>query len=185
MTDQRYPLHWPQSWPRTLEPVRSRFKTVFIKARYELFHELELLGATDVILSTNIPLKNNGEPYANYRITDHGVAVYFKKGNRPMVFACDKFDRIEDNLWAVAKTINSIRGIERWGASDMMERAFTGFQALPDPDDWRSTLGYPKTLEEAESAYREMARRAHPDMGGSIDQMQKLNKAITNARATL
>lgn len=185
MTDQRYPLHWPQGWPRTLQPVYSRFRTTFSNARSELFEELRRLKASDVTLSTNIPLKTNGEPYANYRLDDKGIAVYFKHRGKPMVLACDKFDKIEDNLYSIAMTIKAIRGIERWGASEMMERAFTGFQALPDPDDWRSTLGHPKTLQEAESAYREMARQAHPDMGGSLDQMQKLNKAITDARAAL
>lgn len=187
--DQKYPLHWPSGWKRTLLPKRSRFKTNFSKARREVFEELRRLKAKDAILSTNIPLKSNGEPYATYRLADMGVAIYFKHKGKHMVFACDKFDRIEDNLWAVVQTIKAIRSIERWGASEMMERAFTGFQALPDPnaEDWKHVLNLSSkpTLEEAKSAYQRLAKEFHADHGGSHEKMVRINKAWEQAQKEL
>lgn len=184
MSDQRFPLHWPQGWPRTKSPIRSRFRVTFSKARRELFEELgkRRLNATDIILSTDIPLKTNGEPYAVYRLEELGVAVYFKYKGRPMVLACDKFDKIEDNIYSVAQTIRAIRSIERWGASEMMERAFTGFQALPDPTDWKAILGDQPNFTSCEKRYRELAKEAHPDAGGSTEAMSRLNDALSKAR---
>lgn len=186
MRDQRYPLHWPAGWPRTNNRDHSRFRTAtFSKARAEIFAELERMGATDEILSTDIPLKKDGQPYAVYRLDDPGVAVYFKYKGRPMVFACDKFLGIEENMWAIAKTINAIRGIERWGASEMMERAFTGFEALPEPESWRTVLGHHDTVEGVEKAYRLQMKHSHPDVGGSNEMVHTLNKARDQAISEL
>jgi hypothetical protein len=72
-------------------------------------------------------------PYAKYKTPDDpGVAVYFELNGRSQVFACDKWDRVEDNLQAIRKTIEAIRGIERWGSSEMLNRIYKGFQALPE-----------------------------------------------------
>jgi hypothetical protein len=38
-------------------------------------------------------------------------------------------------------------------------------------------------LEVAEAAYRALAKRAHPDAGGSTETMQRLNAAIETIRA--
>ncbi len=46
---------------------------------------------------------------------DRGVAVYFTHLRRSMCFTCDKWDQVEDNLYAIVKTIETLRGIERWG----------------------------------------------------------------------
>ena len=47
---------------------------------------------------------------------------------------------------------------------------------------WASMLGFPRTLAEAETNYRTLARTAHPDLGGSQEQMAWLNNAIGEAR---
>lgn len=48
---------------------------------------------------------------------------------------------------------------------------------------WQSVLGFPSSLVQAEAAYRRAARVAHPDLGGSQEQMAMLNDAIAQARA--
>lgn len=52
---------------------------------------------------------------------------------------------------------------------------------------WRQTLGITATatLPEAERAFRALAKRAHPDLGGSVEAMTALNAAITEARRSL
>lgn len=104
-----------------------------------------------------------------------------------MVFACDKYNRSEDNIYAIAKTVDAMRGIERWGASDMMERAFSGFKALNaenDGESWWSILGCDPhaSQEQIDAAYKIKARQAHPDLGGSAEAMQKVNIARDQAR---
>lgn len=182
---EAYPLYWPEGWKRTTYREHSRFKTGFGAARNLLFAELARMGASKIILSTNIPLRNDGLPRANVRPDDgdSGVAVYFQRKDKPMVFACDKFRETCDNIYAIAKTIDAMRGIERWGASDMMERAFSGFKQLAAEnagESWWNTLVVrpDASVEEIEAAFKSCAKLAHPDVpGGSHDAMSKLNAA--------
>ena len=192
-----YPLHWPENRPRTpsWKRERARFEAKFAATRDEIVAEVARLTDVvlryykpDVIISTNVSLRRDGLPLAGQRApSDPGVAVYFKYKGRPMCFACDRWDRVEDNMRAIVKTIEALRGIVRWGTGDMLEAAFTGFTALPAPDaptDWRSVLGLSPgaTLADAQVAYRMLAARHHPDRGGSHEQMAKVNAAWAAAR---
>lgn len=189
---EAYPLYWPEGWERTKSLTPSRFNTGFGKARQFLFWELERMGAKNVILSTNVPLnKGDGLPRANFTPGDPAVAVYFSYKGKPMVFACDKYYTVTDNMQAIAKTIEAIRGIERWGASDMMERAFRGFTALPEhaSQNWRYHLGFGEdqhvTATEVDSAFRELAKKHHPDVGGNAETFQQIVSAREQARKDL
>jgi hypothetical protein len=181
---EAYPLSWPAGVPRSQEPERSRFKTTFGAARSELLRAISLLGGLDVIISSNIQVMRNGMPYAVYaKLKDTGIAVYFIRRGKPMCFACDRWDDPKDNLWAICKTIEALRGIERWGASDMLDRVFTGFAALPPPPavkrDWWEVLEIPKysTVDEIQSAWRKLAQIHHPDLGGDAKKMADINQA--------
>jgi hypothetical protein len=55
---------------------------------------------------------------------------------------------------------------------------------LPAPD-WRTELGNATSLEVVEQRYRELARTRHPDHGGSVDDMARLNAARDAARREL
>ena len=193
MSVEAYPLYWPEGWPRTENNKRchSPFRVTQDRAQSGLMREIKLLGGRSVVLSTNIRLRRDGMPYASQRSPeDRGVAVYFQYKEKPMVFACDKYLQIGDNIHAIGKTIEALRGIERWGASDMMERAFTGFVALENDtkETWQDVLQVRDnyTLEECELNYKSLARDAHPDKpGGSNEAMQKLNWARDCARREL
>ncbi len=178
---EAFPLKWPHGRPRTPYPERSRFGTRTVDAATkELFCEVRRLGAGTPVLSTNIKLRLNGLPYSNQSPpADKGVAVYFTYKKQAMCFACDRWDRVQDNIYAIAMTIGALRGIERWGSGSMVEQAFTGFVALPAPKDPRVILGVGPgaTTEEIDAAYRQKAKIAHPDNAGSAAAMQELNDA--------
>jgi len=179
-----YPLAWPAGWPRATERQRSRFDGTPARIRAELMMEVERLGGRYPVLSTHIQLRRDGLPYATQREPDDpGVALYFERRGRQMVFACDKWDRVQDNMRAIQRTIEAIRGIERWGASEMMERAFQAFEALPPPESCWTVLGVPPTAarDDIERAYRAAAKRAHPDAGGSDAAMAALTRARDEA----
>lgn len=183
MATEAYPLAWPTGIPRTRSPTRSAFGEVTIhRATQELLWEIERMRGRLPVVSTNLELRNDGLPYSKQRpITDHGVAVYFTRRDHQLVFACDRWDRIEHNMRAITKTIEAMRGIERWGSSDLMERAFAGFEALPAPDPWWKTLelsGPTRSEREIRDAYRRASANAHPDRpGGSHDRMSAVNAA--------
>jgi DnaJ domain len=177
---EAFPLAWPSGKPRTAYPERSRFDVSFARARDQVLREIKLLGGSSPILSTNIPLRRDGLPYATFKEPrDQGVAVYFTHNGRQMCFACDRWETIRENMQAVSKTIEALRGIERWGSGSMVEQAFTGFVALPAPKSPHEVLGVRlgATPEEIDAAYRQKAKSAHPDNGGSIEAMQALNEA--------
>lgn len=200
-----YPLHWPQGRPRTKVPVESRFgrrrwsmeggcqnTLTNGRARDLVISELNALGAKSIIVSTNIRLRNDGIFYASApEPEDSGVAVYFQLKGRQMVFACDQWRTVKENAWAIAKTIEALRGIERWGSGDMLERAFSGFLALPSgagaTRTWREVLGVSADAEftEVRKAYIGLCKKNHPDNGGSEAAMAEINTAYEQAEGEM
>ncbi len=178
---EAYPLQWPVTRPRTKWPERSNFDVTLGKAIKDVQEEVRRLGGTGLVISSNLPLRRDGIPYANAsQPADRGVAVYFRYKQRPMCFACDRWNCVEDNLRAISKTIDALRGIERWGTGQMVEQAFTGFVALPAPEQPWQTLGLETsnpTREQIEDAYRRLAMQHHPDRGGDPQAMARINAA--------
>lgn len=160
-------------------------------ATEEIFRNLRLIGVGDfnVVVSTNVELRNDGLPYSNRRAPqDPGAAVFFKLKNKPCSLACDKWTRVEDNLYAIAKHIEALRGQERWGVGSV-EQAFAGYTALPPAGtsvgmSWWNVLGcaHDAPFEVAKEAFRDKARVAHPDNGGSHEAQVALNAAWDQAR---
>jgi hypothetical protein len=199
-----FPLAWPPGRPRT--PYYQRQKGTFstkrhtapgergakpltmADARERLARECDLLRARLPILSSNVQLRLDGRPYSGQpEPGDSGVAVYFQLDGKPIALACDRYTEVAQNVAAIAAHIDASRRIERYGVATTAQM-FTGFLALPAPlvvDDWRSALGNPTTLAEAETAFRERIRTAHPDAGGSHAQAAALTEAIRLAREAL
>lgn len=150
--------------------------------------ELRRMGVRDGdwLISSNVPTRLDGLPYANAaQPQDPGVAVYFRMGAKrePRVLACDAWDRVADNLAAIAGHVEALRAIDRYGVGTL-EQAFAGYTAIPAKTggaDWRSELGFKPdqgvVLEQVEARYRELARQRHPDAGGSHEAMARLNEA--------
>jgi hypothetical protein len=175
VTVDAFPLHWPQGWVRAKRRERGAFKVTFARARDELMAEISRMGGRLPVLSSNLMLRRDGLPYAQQtRIEDPGIAVYFTYKDRQMCFACDRYTTIEANARAIQLSISAIRGLERWGASDMMERAFTGFVALEGPsNDWRDALD----SSDPEGSYRRLRSQHHPDKGGDADEFGRIQRA--------
>lgn len=185
-----YPLSWPPGRPRTPAHQRqpSKFRTEFTKSRQFLVWEVERLGARHPVLSTNIELRMDGLPRANApRPSDPGVALYFELKGRPLCMACDRWATAGDNIHAIAKTIEAMRGIARWGSGDMLQQAFSGFAAIAAPKTWREKLGLGAGdgLDAAEAAFRRLAKERHPDVGGDPIAFTEISEAIADARREL
>lgn len=180
-----YPLTWPPGWPRT-DPTKrenARFRCTLPAALKSLYEQVRLLGGTNVVLSSNVTLGAESPK-------DPGVAAYFTYLGDQVCVPCDRWRSVEDNLRAIANTIEAMRAIERWGAKHMMKAAFRAFAALPPPGavrPWRQVLGLgpTPTFAEAQARYRELARQAHPDSGGSEERMKDLNSAWDAAKREL
>lgn len=178
---EAYPLYWPHGWPRTpsRQQERSRFARTPGRAQSGLLAELRQLGAKRIILSSNIPLRKDGLPYASRNEPeDAGVAAWFTLDGEEQCIPCDRWWRVWENTHAIALSVGALRGLDRWGAKSMMRAAFRGFAALPAPNDWRGVLGQDVPDRAAvERRFRELARERHPDRGGSHAMMTELNAA--------
>lgn len=195
MTVEAYPLAWPHGRARTPDWRREtpKFRAMFSAARDELVREIERLtgtvryGDARIVVSTNLSLRRDGLPLANQRQPDDpGVAVYFLYRGHQRAFCCDRWKRVEHNMQAIAKSIEALRGIERWGSGDMLDAAFAGFNALPPPAEpaaphrpWHEVLGVQahSATDAVRVAYRRAAAQHHPDRGGSNDAMARVNAA--------
>ena len=193
---EAYPLTWPTGWKRTKNPKTSRFgrnynsKPSVAKAIDTLSNELRLFGARNLIVSSNLKLKNDGLPYSNQKIPeDTGIAVYFSLRKEQQVIACDTFNLPGCNIYAIALTIQSLRSLERYGASEILNKAFSGFKALPEkagPSNlaWWTVLGLKENCkyEEAKSAFRKLSKLYHPDTGDDTGRFYLVNEAFNNAK---
>lgn len=201
---EAYPLTWPMGWKRETNRTRARFgKRTFVdrgrnaegqqlgwhtkgalsiaEGTSRVLKSLEQMGFNaSVVISSNLALRNDGLPRSGQREpTDPGVAVYWGRGNKARCIAVDQYDRIADNLGAIAATLEAMRAIERHGGAAILDRAFTGFTALPAPEQPFQVLGIGANAskDEVETAYRRLAAIHHPDRGGDADQMARINGA--------
>lgn len=207
MNETRYPLCWPANWKRTTTRTRAQFGRV--KTGYDqtnsvrvnqgkgrlsmqdaiqrIAYELERFGVHEenVIISTNVPLNLSGVPRGDRgEPSDPGVAVYWTLKGKAQCMAIDRYDRVADNLAAVAATMEALRAIERHGGGSILERAFIGFAALPASTkaDWRTILGFSADHVPGatliDSQFRALAKSLHPDKpGGDHERMAELNAA--------
>ncbi len=152
------------------------------EVRRELANEIQRLDARNAILSTNVRLRLDGLPYSNQaQPEDRGVAVYFELKGKPVALACDRWLRVEDNIWAVVKHVESIRGQDRWGVGSI-DQAFRGYMALPERTSgsaWWEVLGVPinASAEQVKEAYRLLAKKHHPDAGGDVELFRRVQEA--------
>lgn len=209
-----FPLTWPEGWKRTQPGHRSRAKFGKGLRQYSsqpgggswlqksnlsvtdgttrILQELSRLGVDrqDVVISTMVKLRLDGLPRSGEREPeDPGVAVYWvERGSKaPRCMAIDQYDRVADNLAAVAATIEAMRAIERHGGAEILNRAFTGFTALPAPGKtsapgWRELFGFAPdekvTRLRLDGAYRTSRSEAHPDKPtGNVDRFHAVQRA--------
>ena len=187
------PLQWPAHWPRTSTPSRHPAMTRdFTRNRDEVIRQLDMLGARELVISSNLRTRLDGFPLAKQREPeDSGVAVYFTLDGTQQCIPCDKWDTTAQNLRAVALTIEALRGIERWGAKEMVNAAFRGFKALPaeaivtpfTAKPWHEVLEVAPTAspETIKAAYRAQVKKHHPDHGGDEANLVAVRRAYEQA----
>lgn len=207
---ERYPLCWPEGWKRTIlghrtaakfsssdrhsqtdtdgttRSWRSAKRLSVFDAIQRVQYELDRLGVRDgdAIISTNVPTRLDGLPRSDRaEPSDSGAAVYWTLKGRKQCMAIDQYTRVADNLAAIAATLEAIRTVGRHGGGAILDRAFTGFAALPEAaggKSWREVLGLPRdaarySVEEIQSRFKKLVKEKHPDViGGNEDPVREL-----------
>jgi hypothetical protein len=184
------PLQYPLNWPRTpRHKVRvARFSEKPIEqAIRELGWELGRLKATSIVFTSNLDWTSGPHGTLCFSETSRetGVAVYFTLQGRQQVLACDKWYRAADNIWAVYRHVDAMRGLDRWGVGSIAQ-AFAGYAALPAPPAPKTCfeilgVAASATAEEIKAAFRSLAKEKHPDGGGTNAEMVTVLDAYKEA----
>jgi hypothetical protein len=202
----RNPLQWPIGWPRT--PSHKVSRSPFSKPRREgdgapsyvcrtrwtvyaaleeVKRQLKLLGVDQrqIVFSSNMPQRQDGLPISKAaEPRDSGVAVYFVLKNEPHALACDRWDRVGDNLRAIGLHIDAIRGMDRWGVGSIAQ-AFAGYGVkqlaeMGARKAWWEVLGMkeqPTSSTAVQERFHQLALKHHPDRGGHGNQMAEISAA--------
>lgn len=190
-------------WPgqRTLSGLRqhARFRVSYNATLRDLEYELQHLRAKDIVIQADFQLhdiRNDGWPRSNARRpVDPGVIVSFQAPAGALSFPCDRYSAWEDNLRAIALSLEALRAVDRYGVTRQAEQ-YKGWKALPPASASNEEC---MTAEQAASfitaqsgvfvshidtdmdalkrAYHLAARRLHPDCGGSESAFAQLQQA--------
>ena len=185
MSNNNYPLAWPDGWTRTKHPGKSKFKKTLPGALANVEKSLELFAKDSkekiagVVISSNVTL-------GSFNPKDAGVAVYFEWSGIATCIAVDRYLKVEENLQAIHHCIEAERVKLRHGGINLVRAAFRGYASLPPPGsggslvDWWVVLGVKKDAPRGavEQAYKSKRGRYHPDKPtGNAARFQAVQQA--------
>lgn len=192
----RFHLEPWTTWPRakTLNrPFKSPFTRPYARTCDLLVYELERLKVEECVIQLSGVVRGgqykSGLPLETLRTeSEPGVILEFTRKGKPLSLPCDHFRTWQDNLRALALTLEHLRGADRYGVTQSGEQ-YRGWEALPPPG--APAAEQAMTLERAldiiakwsrvpqhlireipsvrEAAIKEARRAAHPDKGASAD----------------
>lgn len=185
------------------ERSRARFSVGYQTRLNLLDVELSKLGARNIVIQAEFEareIRNDGWPRSTARPKGPAVIVSFDSDKGPLSFPCDTFQRWEDNLYAIARSLEALRAVDRYGVTRRAEQ-YRGWAQLPaaapdrafgsklEASRWLAEIagvvdGRPLSGDHLETTYRIAARRLHPDAGGSTEAFQRLQDAMRLLRGT-
>lgn len=177
-------------WP--LQPTKprqaSRFRMSYPGTLQILLDELEKAGTRRVTLQTGVEFRHvrrDGWPRADAAKPPHpGVVLTFQTWRGEQFYPCDEFETWQANLHAIAKTLEALRDVDRWGATK--GRQYQGMaKALPAGDGQGSREQAEQLIRRlagtpngsVKETYRIAVRRCSPDVGGDEATFRQLKDA--------
>jgi hypothetical protein len=169
---------FPPNHNRRWAPFRASLSdTLSLLAR-----ELRMLDAKRIVIQVALDetqIRNDGFPRSTARARHPGIAIGFDSKWGPLRYATDEFTSWDDNLRGIAKSMEALRMVDRYGVSKRGEQ-YTGWRAIPQTAGGDITTREAAELFIAEhgGSYREAARRLHPDKpGGDAEMFKRLTQA--------
>lgn len=201
-----HPLR-PGDFPRAFTPADDRrwqpFKQGFSNTLKIIERELRHLQARDIVISIDCPaahIRVDGWPRADCKVNSPAVVLSATTKHGPMRWACDCCRNYEDNIRAIALTLERLRQCDLYGVTGTGEQ-YTGWKALPageiDPDTMtpdqaaaaildlaglRMKSGtaldlFTKKQDEYDRVRRLAAKKHHPDAGGKPEDWARFDRA--------
>ena len=149
----------------------------------DLAHCFDLWGVRHWSAEANVP--NTRTNSRSLSQAERAVTVQFEHRDRTAILSLDTQISPAMNLRAIYLCLDAMRLIERRGLAEVAQSAY--LQLAPTAPEWSALLGVAPsaTRDEIQAAYRLHARTAHPDVGGSDEQMAALNRARDEALAAV
>lgn len=184
--------------PPEMGGEKARFRASYGNTLRLLDRELAKLDARNVIMQAGFKpehLRNDGWPRSGVPRQHEAVVLSFTTGRGvECSFPCSTFDTFDDNVRAIAMTLEALRAIDRYGVSLGGEQ-YTGWAQIAAPGEsepttreeaaiWLAAVaGVPKdyildSAEACDEAYRKAARKMHPDSGGNHDDFVELQRCM-------
>jgi hypothetical protein len=182
-----------EAWPgeRTRVRKRAQFRAKFSDTVDRLERELHKLGARNVVIQADCDpseIRLDGMLRSGAKLRGPGVILSFDSKVGPLSYPCDRYLDYQDNLRAIALSLEALRAVDRYGVTRRAEQ-YRGWAKLPGPGPSangheslenaaafiaRNSVSY--TREEVLSAadlfrdaYRQAAAKLHPDRNGGDD----------------
>lgn len=204
MIDARFvPIDtWPGTKTDSWKRKASLFKAAYSKTLDLLEGELKKIAAKDILIQTWLQreqIRNDGWPKSNAaKPKEPGVILTFVRAGKTVSMPCDKYRDWEDNLGAIALSLQALRAVDRYGVTQSGEQ-YRGWESLPPPSTsvemtdeiaeeiisrWSSVPKewIRKDPVQAATAIREAIKRTHPDKGGRAEDFLSVQKAANAMR---
>jgi hypothetical protein len=184
------PAIWPsgertKSWERK----RTPFKAGWTNTLGVLERELRHLGVgwDDVVIIEAgykpSDLRMDGLPRKDARLDDPAVILSFQSTWGPLRYGCDTYGNHEANVRAIALALEALRAVDRYGVTKRGEQ-YAGWKALPASGQAQSTREHEDFIRRFSApgqpiaqAYRTALKQLHPDVGGSREDFERLQRA--------
>lgn len=184
----------------------SRFDSTYTQTIDLLARELSFLDASNITVLMDVEereVRQDQQLRANARPKSGAVGITFNSKHGPLRYQTEMYRDWQDNLRAIALSLEALRKVDRYGVSQSGEQ-YRGWGALPagfalstemtltqaadfliEYGEWGGERGRIEDLIEdpyvAQAYYKEAAKRLHPDTGGDADKF----KQLTIAKAVL
>lgn len=154
--------------PKGLLLMRSQFRGSYGKTLKDLERELDHLDAHSITIQAGFPnskIRNDGWPYSSARPEHPGVVLQFQRGKDVLTFRSLKFSTFEENLRAIALTMDALRRVDRYGVVEGEQ--YQGFKQIAAP---AADSKLEKLIRMRDGAATEGERAAAE---AAIDRLQK------------
>jgi hypothetical protein len=197
---------WPGEATPEWKRSRSPFKTIWTKVLSSLEREVKMLGGREVLLRLDVSdrdVRQDGLLRADARPRSPGVVVEFTagrlKGSPRLLYRCDRFRFWQDNVSAIARGLEALRMVDRYGVTPTGEQ-YAGFKALPSAT--APTMGVEQAAEvialhsgytsqaiandasAAKAASRIAVHKTHPDRNAgdraAYDRVEAAKKSLAS-----
>lgn len=187
-----------RTWLRPAsERVPTRFSAKWGATLELLYREVDFLDGRDLVIEVDVQeadLRLDGTIRARARAASPAVIVSFESKHGPLSYRCDRFyaayygqpDDWQQNVRAVALTLEALRSVDRYGATETGQQ-YAGWKAIGAQAHAQATdplwvladlAGVEVSADVPVERLISLARRkAHPDHGGTSETWARFTEA--------